>query len=200
MVKRRSPQSPPFRCGARKEAGAVPRGALLASCAARQPACMDFLEFRRLRAGGISNLPPAPDEVLAAAADRLSRRLLSSVMFAGVVVERTQDPERLLVASTYFRPREPVAKVRSYLEAIWVSELRLPGLDAFAFHADGDQVEFEAFTGDKSSGHFITLHLLAEEDQPDSFAERQRADAATGHHGRTKTESAESTKKRWFRR
>ena len=121
-------------------------------------------------------------------------------MFAGVSVERTSDPERLLVGSAYFRPAEPVAKVRSYLEAIWVSELRLPGLDAFSLHINEGHVEFESFTGDKSSGYYLTLHLLVEEGRVGDFEDRRRAEAAAGQRKHGDRESAQDTKKRWFRR
>jgi hypothetical protein len=178
----------------------VPRGWLLRACVFRQPAMVDYREFRRLREGGISNLPPAPDDVLDAASVRICERLSSSAMFAGVTVERTLDPERLLVASAYFRPGEPVAKVRSYLEAIWVSELRLPGLDAFSFHTNVGHVEFESFTGDKSSGYYLTLHVLAEEDQAGDFEERQRAEDAAGQSKRGGRDSARGGLKGWFRR
>jgi hypothetical protein len=151
---------------------------------------VDYREFRRLREGGISNLPPAPRAVLDSAASRLHQRLSSSPRFAQVTVETTDDAERLVVAGVRYRPGTPGAKVSSYLEAIWVSELRLPGLDAFNFLTKDGHVELEAFTGDKSSGYFLTLHLLAEEGQAEDFEAPRAAD----------TEPAEGTKKCWFRR
>jgi hypothetical protein len=147
---------------------------------------MDYREFRRLRDGGISNLPPAAAAVLDAAASRLRRRLTSSAMFAEVTVETTDDAERLLIAGVHYRPGTPVKQVSSYLEAVWISELRLPGLDAFAFHVEDGHVELESFTGDKDSGYFLTLHLLAEQGTAQEFA-----DPAV---------PAEGAKRRWFRR
>ena len=151
---------------------------------------MDYREFRRLREGCISNLPPASAAVLDAAASQLRRRLEASAMFAGVTVETSSDPERLLVALVHYRPGAPTAQVSSHLEAVWVTELRLPGLDAYNFHTDGGHVELESFTGDKSSGYFLTLHLVAEEGTAEEFA---KSTAQT-------PDTAERTTRRWFRR
>jgi hypothetical protein len=113
-------------------------------------------------------------------------------MFAGVTVETTRDPERLLVAEVRFRPGTPVAKVSSYLEAIWVSELRLPSLGEFNFLTEDGHVELESFTGDRAAGYFLTLHLLAVEGDPQDF------------EGPAPTESALTgdrlRKRRWFGR
>ena len=130
---------------------------------------VDYREFRRLREGCISNLPPATEAMVDSAATKLQRRLTSSAMFAGVAVETSSDAERLLVAVVHYRPGTPPAQVCSHLEAVWVTELRLPGLDAFNFHRKDGHVELEAVTGDQASGYFLTLHLLAEEGSADEF-------------------------------
>lgn len=154
---------------------------------------MDYLEFRRLRQGCISNLPPASSTVLDAAASTLRRRLTSNALFADVTVETSGDPERLLVGLVHYRPGAPTAQVSSHLEAVWVTELRLPGLDAYNFHTDGGHVELESFTGDKSSGYFLTMHLVAEEGSAEEFVDRapepQQTDAPQ-----------EKSARRWFRR
>ncbi len=154
---------------------------------------MDYREFRRLREGATVNLPPASDALLTAAASKLRKRLASSAMFAEVLVETTEDIERLLVAGVRYRPGAAVQQVCSHLEAIWVTELRLPGLDAFNFHTEDGHIELESVTGDKASGYFLTLHVLAEEGTPEMFEQRQGA-------GKNTSSSTEETKKRWFRR
>jgi len=118
-------------------------------------------------------------------------------MFAQVTVEKTEDPERLLVAEVRFRPGAPVAKVSSYLEAIWVSELRLPGLGEFTFVVEDGQIELESFTGDNASGYFLTLHLLAEEGQAQDF---QAPDPSELDPVEVEQEEDRAAKKRWFRR
>ena len=59
---------------------------------------VDRAEFLQLREAVTNNLPPASGAPLDDAAARLRRRLVSSVMFAQVEVEVTDDPDRLLVA------------------------------------------------------------------------------------------------------
>jgi hypothetical protein len=122
------------------------------------------------------NLPPATAAQTAEAAASLRRRLVSSVMFAQVEVEVTEDPERLLVSMVRFRPGTPERQVASFLEAVWITELRLDGLDVFNTLVEKGHVEFEAATGDQASGYFLSLQLIALEGAAEDFdgsAERQ---------------------------
>ena len=114
-------------------------------------------------------------------------------MFADVTVETSSDPERLLVGLVHYRPGAPTAQVSSHLEAVWVTELRLPGLDAYNFHTDGGNVELESFTGDKSSGYFLTMHLVAEEGSAEQFVDRPPEQPPPDA-------PEEKTARRWFRR
>lgn len=148
----------------------------------------------RLRAGLTTNLPPASGALVDAAAARLRQRLVSSVMFARVEVEVTDDPNRLIVALVRYRPGMRERQVASFLEAVWISELRLPGLDVFNFLAEDGHVELESVTGDQASGYFLSLNLIAVEGtaedfegKPEDFETQAPADAAP-------------TKRRWLRR
>ena len=125
-------------------------------------------------------IPPASDAaatgaVLEDAADRLRRRLVASVMFARVEVEVTQDPERLLVALVRYRPGTPERQVSSFLEAVWITELRLSAMDVFTFHLEDGQVELDAVTGDQASGYFVSLQLVALRGDPEDFEDADRA-------------------------
>ncbi|MFZ5847768.1 MAG: hypothetical protein ACOYX5_10340 [Actinomycetota bacterium] len=133
---------------------------------------MDFREFRRLRAGLIINLPAARGEILESAATRLRNRLQASAMFADVEVEATEDEDQLLISMLKYRPGTPARQVTSFLEAIWVTTLRLPGLDAFSFLVEDGHVELESVTGDREARYFITLHLIAQEGTEEDFARR----------------------------
>jgi hypothetical protein len=155
---------------------------------------VDRAEFLRLRAGLTTNLPPASGALIDAAASRLRRRLVASVMFAQVEVEVTQDPERLLVALVRYRPGTPERQVCSFLEAVWISELRLPGLDAFHFLAEEGHVELESVTGDQESGYFLTLHLIALEGSAEDFEGSPEGETAPAAKA-----DAPPAKKRWFR-
>jgi hypothetical protein len=146
------------------------------------------VEFVRLRAGLTANLPPATGPLIDAAASRLRRRLVSSVMFAQVEVEITEDPERLLVALVRYRPGTPKRQVSSFLEAVWISELRLPGLDMFHFIVEDGHIELESATGDQESGYYLSLQLIALEGSAEDFESRPEVQP-----------EAPPTKKRWFR-
>ena len=130
---------------------------------------VDRAEFLQLREAVTNNLPPASGAPLDDAAARLRRRLVSSVMFAQVEVEVTDDPERLLVALVRYRPGTRPRQVSSFLEAVWITELRLSDLDAFHFLVEDGQVELEAVTGDQGAGHFVSLLLVALEGEAQDF-------------------------------
>ena len=149
----------------------------------------------RLRVGLTANLPPASGALVDAAAARLRRRLVSSVMFTGVEVEVTEDPDRLLVALVRYRPGTAERQVSSFLEALWISELRLPGLEVFNFLTEDGHVELEAVTGDQAAGYFLSLNLIAVEGTSEEF------DGSADFENPTpSTTDAPPTKKRWLRR
>ena len=110
-------------------------------------------------------------------------------MFARVEVEVTEDPDRLLVAMVRYRPGTPERQVSSFLEAVWMSELRLPGLDVYNFLAEDGHVELESVTGDQAAGYFLSLNLIAVEGTAEDFAGTPDVEA-----------DAPPTKKRWLRR
>jgi hypothetical protein len=156
---------------------------------------VDNREVRRLKDGLVINLPPAAGAVLDTAASTLRRRLATSDMFADVEVEVNEDTDQLLVALVRYRPGTPARQVASYLEAVWISELRLPGLDAFHFFVEEGHVELEAVTGDQDSGYFLTLHLIALASDSEDF---EASSAATAR--RQAEADASAAKKGWFRR
>ena len=156
---------------------------------------VDRPEFVQLRGALTTNLPPASGALVDDAASRLRQRLVASVMFAQVEVEVTEDAERLLVAMVRFRPGTPERQVSSFLEAVWITELRLSGLDVFHFLAEDGHVELEAVTGDQESGYFLSLQLIAVEGDAQDF--EVSADTATPPPVET---DASRTKKRFWKK
>ena len=90
-------------------------------------------------------------------------------MFAQAEVEVTEDPERLLVSMVRYQPGTSERQVSSFLEAVWITELRLPGVDAFHFTTGDRYVELESITGDQESGYFLSLNLIAVEGGAQDF-------------------------------
>ena len=142
------------------------------------------------------NLPPAGGAVIDSAASRLRHRLMTSAMFTEVEVETTEDADRLLVASVRYRPGTLVSQVSSYLEAVWVSELRLSGLDAFHFTVKDSHIELESVTGDQASGYFLSLRLIADMGSAEDFETRLPADETRP----PLQTDVRTTRRRWLRR
>lgn len=162
---------------------------------------VDRAEFMQLREAVTNNLPPASGAPLADAAARLRRRLVASVMFAQVEVEVTDDPERLLVALVRYRPGTRPRQVSSFLEAVWITELRLSALDAFNFLVEDGQVELEAVTGDQGAGYFVSLLLVAlEGDAQDFDGEPKPVDDADAATPSPEPADASRARKRFWRK
>jgi hypothetical protein len=130
---------------------------------------MDLVAFRLLRDGLTTNIRPARGADLDSAGAKLRNRLVTSTMFAKVEIEETDDVNNLLIGLVHYRPGVSVRQVAAYLEAVWVTELRLEGWDAFSFQVEKGHVELEAATRDTESSQFLTLHLIALEGSATDF-------------------------------
>lgn len=130
---------------------------------------MDLVAFRMLRDGLTANIRPARGEDLDSARAKLQRRLVASAMFAEVEIETTDVLDHLLIGMVHYRPGTPARQVAAYLEAVWVTELRLDGWDAFSFLVEKGHVELDAATRDTASSQFVTLHLIALEGSAADF-------------------------------
>ncbi len=80
---------------------------------------MEMLKFHRVRTGIQVNAAPGRGEQLASMEGALREKLLDSGLFEEVEVERTDDPDQLLIALCQFRPFYTEADVAERLEQIW---------------------------------------------------------------------------------
>jgi hypothetical protein len=131
---------------------------------------MELVAFQSLRDGLTANIRPARGSDLDSAKAKLHKRLVASAMFAKVEIETTDVLDHLLIGLVHYRPGTSERQVAAYLEAVWVTELRLDGWDAFSFHVEKGHVELEAATRDTASTQFVTLQLIALEGSAADFA------------------------------
>jgi hypothetical protein len=149
---------------------------------------MDLMAFQKLRSGLKQNVTPASGVVLEAAELRLRTLLASCGMFSHVEVDRTSDPDRLLIAMVEYNPELSEAEVLGFLKGAWSAELRYLGWDAAAFIVEDEHVELQAATMHGDASHYVSMHLVAEKAavsaavEPSDIPAQRRTDPV-GHGG-----------------
>ena len=123
---------------------------------------MDLLRFHRMRTAIQGNATPGSSADLATVEGSLRYLLTSSGLFEDVEVERTDDPDQLVIALCTFRAHASEADVASRIERMWADRVSYPFWEAHAVHVEDEHVEFEAASRHSSGGHYVTVHLVAQ--------------------------------------
>lgn len=123
---------------------------------------MKLGQLHRLRHGIQVNASPAPRAELDAVVERLRDHLLLSALFVSVEVEATDDPDRLVAVLCEIRPAYAERDVAARLEALWVHRIASPFWEASACVVERGHVELQAVTRASATGHYVTLHLVAQ--------------------------------------
>ncbi len=123
---------------------------------------MELLHFHKLRTGVQVNAAPGSAEAIARAAEDLKEGLLATGLFEEVEVDRTDNPDSLVIALCHFNPGLTEAQVAGRLEQLWEDRLRYQFWEAHAMLLDEGHVEFEAATRSGSAGHYVTVHIVAQ--------------------------------------
>ena len=123
---------------------------------------MNLLMFHRVRTAIQENASPGAGADLESVESTLREMLMSSGVFEEVEVEHTDDPDQLVIALCQFRPFYTERDVAQRLEAIWGERVRYPFWESHALKTDVDFVEFEAASRVSDTGHYVTVHLVAQ--------------------------------------
>lgn len=123
---------------------------------------MELLHFHTLRKAVQSNAFPGSHADLAAMGTTLQEVLADSGLFEDVEVGATEDPNQLVVGLCHFREGVTEDDIAAYIERVWNDRLRYPLWEAHAVIVDQDHVEFEAATRESTTGHYVTVHLVAQ--------------------------------------
>jgi hypothetical protein len=124
---------------------------------------MELIDFHKMRTGVQDNAWPAGDEEVLAAERKLWSALVRTGIFADVEVDRTDDPDRLVIAMCRFPFQLSAEVAAEALERLWLDRLRYEFWEAHALIVTRDQVELEAASRSGSGGHFVTLHVVAQQ-------------------------------------
>ena len=123
---------------------------------------MNLMQFHRLRTAIQGNAAPGSTRDLATVEGSLRSLLMSSGLFVDVEVERTDDPDQLVIALCTFDPHVSEAAVAGQLERLWADRVSFPFWEAHALLVEDEHVELEAASRPSPVGGYVTVHLVAQ--------------------------------------
>ena len=123
---------------------------------------MNLMQFHRLRTAIQGNAAPGSTRDMATVEGSLRSLLMSSGLFVDVEVERTDDPDQLVIALCTFDPHVSEAAVAGQLERLWADRVSFPFWEAHALLVEDEHVELEAASRPSPVGGYVTVHLVAQ--------------------------------------
>jgi hypothetical protein len=123
---------------------------------------MEIAQYHKLRRAVQTNASPGSASELRAVKADLQAALASVGLFEEVEVDYTDDLDHLVIAMFKFPEHLSRSEVAARLELMWEDRLRYPFWEAHTTRIDEDQVEFQGATRAGSTGHYVTLHIVAQ--------------------------------------
>ena len=124
---------------------------------------MRIAEYSTMRRAVQSNAP-APDPAAVAALETdLRAALLATGLFHSVEVGSTDDRDRLVIGMVGFAPEVDIQHAAQVLTRLWTKQVAYGFWHAETVRVDKTQVELQGATRFSISGHYATVHLIAQE-------------------------------------
>jgi hypothetical protein len=123
---------------------------------------MEIAQYHKLRRAVQTNASPGSASELRALKADLQAALASVGLFEEVEVDYTDDLDHLVIGMFKFPEHMSRAEVASRLELMWEDRLRYPFWEAHSTRVDEDQIEFQGATRAGTTGHYVTLHIVAQ--------------------------------------
>ena len=123
---------------------------------------MELAQYHKIRSAVQSNASPGPAQALRDVQENLASALASVGLFSDVEVGYTDDLDNLVIAMCSFPEDLTETEIARRLELLWEDRLRYGFWEAHATLVDEGQVELEGATRASQTGHYITLHVVAQ--------------------------------------
>ncbi len=136
---------------------------------------MEIAQYHKMRRAVQVNASPGSVRELRAVQDDLRAALASVDIFDEVEVECTDDLDHLVIAMFTYPEQLSRDEVARRLEQMWEDRLRYPFWEAHTVLVDKAQIEFEGATRTSSTGHYVTVHIVAQQSR---FPTQRTADTA----------------------
>lgn len=123
---------------------------------------MKLGEYYTIRTAVQDNAPRGDLAAVQTMAEDLSDALESTGLFHTVEVDRTDDPDRLVIAMVGFTPGASALDVNGALLRVWHDRVGYRFWAAETTLVERDHVEFQGATRAGADGHFVTVHVVAQ--------------------------------------
>lgn len=124
---------------------------------------VEIAQYHKMRRAVQVNASPGSARELRAVQADLAAALASVGLFEEVEVEYTDDLDQLVIAMFTFPEQLSRTEVARRLELMWEDRLRYPFWEAHSTLVDKDQIEFQGATRAGSNGHYVTVHIVAQQ-------------------------------------
>ena len=124
---------------------------------------VQIAQYHKMRQAVQTNASPGSAAELRAVQADLRAALSSLGVFDDVEVEYTDDLDQLVIAMFTFPEQMSRTEVARRLELLWEDRLRYPFWEAHTTMVDRDQIEFQGATRAGTTGHYVTVHIVAQQ-------------------------------------
>lgn len=124
---------------------------------------MQIAEYYTIRRA-VQDSAPAPDAAATAGMEtELRAALLATGLFHQVEVGCTDDADRFVIAMCQFAPDVDATEVAETLARVWSKHVAYGFWCAETIRVDKGHVELQGATRSSLAGHYLTVHLIAQE-------------------------------------
>jgi hypothetical protein len=124
---------------------------------------MNLVSYHKLRTAVQHSAAAGGAEELLEVERRLWAALVSAGAFADVEVDATDDPDRLVIAMCRFPGQVSVNEAAARLERVWLDRVRYDFWEAHTLIVARGQVELEAASRASVTGHYVSVHVVAQQ-------------------------------------
>ena len=124
---------------------------------------MELTRFHKVRTAVQTNARPGGAADLVAAQARVRQGLADTGWFSDIEVGATDDPDNLVVGLCLFPQQLTEDRVAQRLSLLWEDRVRYPFWGVHATLVDRGQVELEGATRSSTQGHYVTVHVVAQQ-------------------------------------
>jgi hypothetical protein len=123
---------------------------------------LELTAYHKLRTAVQMNAAPGRAPDLEPVSERLRRSLMATGLFEDVEVGQTDDVDHLIIAMCTFPAELTEHVAAAQLEQLWQDRLRYEFWEAHATMVTRNQVELQGATRSSVTGHYLTLHVVAQ--------------------------------------
>jgi len=124
---------------------------------------MRYPEYCTMRRAVQGNAPAPDSAALTAIETELRAALLATGVFHTVEVGRTDDADRFVIAMCEFAPEADATAAALVLSRLWAKQVAYGFWRAETMRVNKGHVELQGATRMSLSGHYVTVHVVAQE-------------------------------------